>query len=86
MGHPGAVIDYLITHRLAREQKVERALEKLGSADLKNLTAAAYEDVPPALHGVASRSALAHLLKLETDGRASQQADHWQAAEKHGGR
>lgn len=80
MGHPGAVIDYLITHRLAREQKVERSLQALGSADLKTLTAKAYDDVPAALHGIASRSALAHLLKLQADHRAHQQADQrWHA-------
>lgn len=80
MGHPGAVIDYLITHRLAREQKVERALEKLGPADLKTVTASAYDDVPQALHGVASRSALAHLLKLEIENRAESREGQWQLA------
>jgi glyoxylase-like metal-dependent hydrolase (beta-lactamase superfamily II)/8-oxo-dGTP pyrophosphatase MutT (NUDIX family) len=79
MGQPGSVIDYLITHRLAREHKVERALKKIGPTDLKTLTAKAYEDVPPALHGVASRSALAHLLKLEAENRALCREDVWQA-------
>jgi len=79
MGQPGSVIDYLITHRLAREHKVERALKQVGPTDLKTLTAKAYEDVPPALHGVASRSALAHLLKLEAEHRAACREDLWQA-------
>ncbi|RBW49422.1 MBL fold metallo-hydrolase [Marinobacter sp. F3R11] len=77
MGHPEAIIDYLITHRLAREHKVARALEKLSPADLKDLTANAYGDVPTAIHGIAARSALAHLLKLEADGRAVQDNGLW---------
>lgn len=79
MGQPGVVIDYLITHRLAREHKIEKALKETGPADLKTITARAYDDVPEALHGVASRSALAHLLKLEADQKAVQEDEAWQA-------
>ncbi|MDF0751793.1 MBL fold metallo-hydrolase [Marinobacter sp. 71-i] len=79
MGRPEAVIDYLITHRLAREHKIARALKHLSPATLKALTAEAYDDVPTALHGVAARSALAHLLKLESDGRASREDETWNA-------
>ncbi len=79
MGQPGVVIDYLITHRLAREHKVERALKQTGPANLKAVTAKAYDDVPPALHGVASRSALAHLLKLEAERRVAKQGETWHA-------
>ncbi|MDO6441626.1 MBL fold metallo-hydrolase [Marinobacter sp. 2_MG-2023] len=77
MGHPEAIIDYLITHRLSREHKVARALEDLSPVGLKDLTSKAYDDVPAAIHGVAARSALAHLLKLEADGRALQQEGLW---------
>ncbi len=79
MGHPEAVIDFLITHRLAREHKVARVLKSLGSTGLKELTAEAYDDVPAAIHGVAARSALAHLLKLEADGRAAREGEAWHA-------
>ena len=78
MAHPEAVIDYLITHRLSREHKVVRALETRSPASLKELTALAYDDVPAALHGLAARSALAHLRKLVEDGRAVQSGDQWQ--------
>ncbi|QSP95443.1 MBL fold metallo-hydrolase [Marinobacter salinisoli] len=77
MAQAEAVIDYLITHRLTREHKVARALKNLAPADLKALTATAYDDVPAALHGLAARSALAHLLKLEAEGRAHQQGNQW---------
>src|SRR5690554_2135247 len=75
MGRPEAVIDYLITHRLTREHKIFRALEKVAPADLKTITATAYNDVPAAIHGLASRSPLAHLLKLEAEHPASEKAD-----------
>jgi heme/copper-type cytochrome/quinol oxidase subunit 2 len=38
----------------------------------------AYDDVPAAIHGLASRSLLAHLLKLQQDGAAAQVDDQWQ--------
>lgn len=79
MGQPEAVVDYLITHRLAREHKVAKALKEHAPVSLKDLTAKAYDDVPPAIHGVASRSALAHLLKLEAEGRAGQKNELWHA-------
>ncbi|HET8800326.1 MAG TPA: MBL fold metallo-hydrolase [Marinobacter sp.] len=79
MGQPEAVIDFLITHRLSREHKVARALEALAAADLKTLTAKAYDDVPAAIHGLAARSALAHLLKLEAEHRAFRKDDLWHA-------
>lgn len=80
MGQPGMVVDYLITHRLAREHKIHRALSAQEPLSLKALTARAYDDVPDTLHGVAARSALAHLLKLQAEGRARQQDNqHWRA-------
>ena len=77
MARPEAVIDFLITHRLSREHKVAKALRELAPTGLKELTAKAYDDVPAAIHGLAARSALAHLLKLETDGRARQEERQW---------
>ncbi|MET4027288.1 glyoxylase-like metal-dependent hydrolase (beta-lactamase superfamily II)/8-oxo-dGTP pyrophosphatase MutT (NUDIX family) [Marinobacter sp. MBR-99] len=77
MGQPEAVIDYLITHRLSREHKIFRALEALAPVSLKDLTAKAYDDVPAAIHGLAARSALAHLLKLEAEHRAYQSDSLW---------
>ena len=78
MGQPAAVMDYLITHRLSREHKVWRTLEALAPVSLKDLTARAYDDVPAAIHGLAARSALAHLLKLEAEHRAFSDDGLWQ--------
>ncbi len=77
IGEAHAAIDFLVTHRLAREHKVRRALARYAPASLEALTRHAYDDVPAEKLGVAARSALAHLLKLEAEGRAVQQAGQW---------
>ena len=69
----------LIKHRLGREQKVVAALERLARGDLDKLVAVAYDDVSGKLHPVARRSLLAHLLKLEREGRVRREADEWVA-------
>jgi len=78
MGNPHAAIDHLTTHRLAREHKVVKALQLHGPGTLKELTPHIYDDVPPALHGLASRSALAHLLKLAEERIAHCAGEQWQ--------
>ncbi|WP_129647538.1 MBL fold metallo-hydrolase [Peristeroidobacter agariperforans] len=59
----------IIAHRLQREAKVADRLGRIGSADLDTLVVSVYDDVDPRLHPVAKGSLLAHLLKLEQDGR-----------------
>ncbi|TDR52757.1 glyoxylase-like metal-dependent hydrolase (beta-lactamase superfamily II) [Halomonas ventosae] len=81
IGEAHAAIDFLVTHRLAREHKVCRALARHAPASLEALTRHAYDDVPAEKLGVAARSALAHLLKLEAEGRAAQQAGQWVSLE-----
>jgi len=58
----------LIAHRLGRERKVVRALEKLGEASVEELLPVVYDDVPARIHRVAARSLTAHLDKLAADG------------------
>ncbi|WP_254275004.1 MBL fold metallo-hydrolase [Halomonas sp. 3H] len=81
IGEAHAALDFLITHRLAREHKVRRALARHGPASLEALTHHAYDDVPESRLGVAARSALAHLLKLEKEGRAEQRSGEWVSRE-----
>jgi glyoxylase-like metal-dependent hydrolase (beta-lactamase superfamily II) len=76
-GH-GTVIDdaqsevaRLIAHRLQREAKVVERVRRAGRATIDVLVASVYDDVDPRLHPVAKGSLLAHLLKLEADGRAA---------------
>lgn len=67
---PMSYVDYLINHRLKREQKVMDSLQKSGEISVTDLTKVVYDDVDVSLHGVASISLWAHLLKLEKEGRA----------------
>ena len=64
------VVDRLVIHRLERENKVLRALRALGSATVEELVPKAYDDTPLDRHSIAARSLLAHLIKLESEGRA----------------
>ena len=82
-GH-GRVIDTpheearrLIAHRLKREQKVVDALNVKNPATLDELVALVYADVPEKLYPVAKRSLHAHLIKLEREGRARADGEHW---------
>ncbi|MDE2082789.1 MAG: MBL fold metallo-hydrolase [Burkholderiales bacterium] len=76
---PQTVLRGLIAHRLKREAKVRAALQAAGPAPLQALLPQVYDDVPPALHGVAARSLLAHLLKLQADGDAVLADQAWSA-------
>lgn len=67
---PMTYVDYLVNHRLKREQKVIDGLEKTSGISLGDLTKVVYDDVAPAMHGIASISLWAHLLKLEKEGQA----------------
>lgn len=66
-----AEIARLVAHRLHREAKVVERLGRLGRSALDALVVSVYDDVDPRLHPVAKGSLLAHLLKLEEDGRVA---------------
>ena len=74
-----ARIDFYIAHRLEREARVLAALSVEPRA-IAALLPAAYPDVAPAIYPLAARSLLAHLLKLERDGRARRDGDAWARA------
>jgi glyoxylase-like metal-dependent hydrolase (beta-lactamase superfamily II) len=59
----------IIAHRLQREAKVVARLGRVGTASIDTLVVSVYDDVDPRLHPVAKGSLLAHLLKLEQEGR-----------------
>lgn len=71
---PGSdVFGRYLEHRLWREQRVVAALP----GTLGDLLPRVYEDVSPAVYPLAERSLLAHLLKLEAEGRAERQGEVW---------
>lgn len=76
-GEAVARLRFTAAHRLEREGRVRAALDDV-PRPLAELTARSYPDVPPALHGLASGSARAHLDKLVEDGLAHRHdADRW---------
>ena len=70
----GARLDFYVAHRLEREARVVAALGD-AAATVEALVPPAYPDVPPAIYPLAARSLLAHLFKLEHEGRARRHDD-----------
>jgi glyoxylase-like metal-dependent hydrolase (beta-lactamase superfamily II)/8-oxo-dGTP pyrophosphatase MutT (NUDIX family) len=77
VAEPHAALRGLIAHRLRREAKVADALRAKAQAAIDELLPVVYADVASALHPMARRSLLAHLLKLEGEGRAQQRSAVW---------
>ncbi|MEA2205412.1 MAG: hypothetical protein QOE77_2188 [Blastocatellia bacterium] len=68
IANPYAKIDEYIAHRLDREAKILTAVRG-GAEEPSQIVTLVYTDVSPKLHGMAQRAVIAHLDKLETDGR-----------------
>jgi glyoxylase-like metal-dependent hydrolase (beta-lactamase superfamily II)/8-oxo-dGTP pyrophosphatase MutT (NUDIX family) len=69
-------LDEYISHRAERERQVIEALEA-GLTEVAAMVKRIYAEVPEALHPMAERSVLAHLEKLELDGRVARTEDTW---------
>ncbi|NDY92626.1 MBL fold metallo-hydrolase [Ideonella sp. TBM-1] len=80
MASPPVEVGRLLAHRQVREARVLAALPRGEGATPQALVAAVYGDVPASRHGLAARSLLAHLLKLEAEGRARRDGEAWRAA------
>jgi glyoxylase-like metal-dependent hydrolase (beta-lactamase superfamily II)/8-oxo-dGTP pyrophosphatase MutT (NUDIX family) len=77
MGRPHETIERVLVHRRERENKVLAQLAARGPATVEALLPHVYDDVPPRMHPVASRSLLAHLLKLRDEARAVEAGGVW---------
>ncbi len=71
------VLEALRAHRLAREDKVLRNLERLQAASLDALIPEVYDDVPADRHAWARLTLQAHLIKLAQQGRVSELNGIW---------
>jgi len=85
LGKPRREIRKLIEHRLSRERRVYGSLQSLfeggsGAYSVEEIVGGAYQDVPASLHGLAARSLLAHLLKLQKDGKVIEAEGKWRPA------
>ncbi len=78
---PETLLNHYINHRLAREQLVLAALDET-PAPLRALLPRAYAGTAPALYPLAERSLLAHLLKLQREGRATETEAGWTRSQK----
>lgn len=73
---PGALLRGYISHRLTREQQVLECLAAgLTTADA--IVERLYAAIADALKPAARQNVLAHLRKLEEDGRVTTAGDHW---------
>jgi hypothetical protein len=77
--HPVELLREYIAHRALREQQVLAAL-RIGITDPTQMVARIYPSLIAPLVPVARESVLAHLLKLEKEGRATRNGDQWRLA------
>lgn len=68
LDEPAAVLDHYVAHRLAREDKIRRAVVEQGRRSFVGILAAAYGDTPKRLWPIAGLSVEAHLRKLVAEG------------------
>lgn len=76
IANPYEKIDEYIHHRLDRERRILDAVRN-GAAAPPQIVAAVYTDVSPKALGMAERAVLAHLEKLEEDGKVKRAGDGW---------
>lgn len=82
IGAPRAHLARLLAHRLGRENKVLGALRDAEPAAIEQLLPIVYDDVTPGRRPIAARSLLAHLLKLQAEGRARESPRGWVRADQ----
>jgi len=74
---PIRAIDWIISHRLQREARIVAAIESNPGLTISELVPHVYKDVDRKLYGLAERSLLAHIIKLEEEGIASNRDGQW---------
>jgi glyoxylase-like metal-dependent hydrolase (beta-lactamase superfamily II) len=73
---PPALIEHYLAHRAQREAQVLDLLAA-GTSTVDSLTANIYPSISDDLLAMARESVLAHLMKLEIEGRAARADRHW---------
>jgi glyoxylase-like metal-dependent hydrolase (beta-lactamase superfamily II) len=76
---PRNLVREMLTHRMMREQAIQRKLAQ-GPTGTFVLMDTLYSQVHPRLRRAAERNVLAHLLKLETEGKVRRDGEMWHAA------
>ena len=78
---PAALLREYIEHRLVRERQVLSAV-RTGLSDVDAMVSRIYPTLAAPLVPMARESVLAHLLKLEREGRVSREHDRWRLAQE----
>lgn len=73
---PERLLRLYLTHRQEREGQILAAL-RAGDATVDAIVARVYSGLSPALTGMAGESVMAHLVRLQREGRVSRSADGW---------
>jgi glyoxylase-like metal-dependent hydrolase (beta-lactamase superfamily II) len=76
---PRSLVRGMLAHRRLREQSIAHRLIE-GPADTHTIMDALYSQLDPRLRRAAERNVLAHLLKMEADGKAVREGELWRAA------
>ena len=76
---PRSLVRAMLTHRMIREQAIAKKLTG-GAFDTYTIMDALYSQLNPRLRGAAERNVLAHLLKMEIEGKAARDGELWRAA------
>lgn len=77
LAQPRDLVREMLTHRMAREQVIAEKLDRDGATDTHTLMDTIYSQVNPRLRRAAERNVLAHLLKLESEGRVVRDGELW---------
>ena len=77
---PRDLVRNLLAHRKSREKSIADELSQGGTFDTYTLMNSLYSQTHPNLRRAAERNVLAHLLKLEAEGKAARVGELWRAA------
>ena len=77
LDNPKMVIEWIINHRLTREDKVLQSMQKLIETSIEDLLLEVYDDVDPKLHPIALWSLEAHLIRLQERNLVSKKEANW---------
>ena len=76
---PRELVRAMLTHRVMRENAIAEKL-KQGPASTYTLMDTLYSQINPRLRRAAERNVLAHLLKMEIEGKVTREGENWRAA------
>ena len=75
---PRKLVREMLTHRMMREQAIARKLTN-GPSDTYTIMDTLYSQLNPRLRKAAERNVLAHLLKMEAEGKVIREGELWRA-------